>query len=58
MSWRSYFENATLLINRTFTELKIVNYAPEYFKKLSKVISDHLTSRRGKMYVPSAHIEL
>lgn len=42
ISWLDYFQNATGLVNITMTnETMIVNNAPEYFVKLSKLVLDY-----------------
>ncbi|XP_012276317.1 endothelin-converting enzyme homolog isoform X2 [Orussus abietinus] len=50
MSWVEYFRNATLLVNKKVNnETMIVNYAPEYFTKLTKIILEYNNSTEGKV---------
>ncbi|XP_058803973.1 endothelin-converting enzyme homolog isoform X2 [Phymastichus coffea] len=50
ISWIDYFQNATGVVNKTITsDQKIVNYAPEYFKKLSKLVLQYNKTNSGKV---------
>ncbi|XP_017884979.1 endothelin-converting enzyme homolog isoform X2 [Ceratina calcarata] len=50
MSWVEYFENATLLVDKRVDEKTvIVNLAPEYFVKLSSLVSDYNKTDEGKV---------
>ncbi|XP_008209638.1 endothelin-converting enzyme homolog isoform X1 [Nasonia vitripennis] len=50
MSWFDYFQNATRLVNKKITiKLKIVNYAPEYFAKLTKLVQQYNKTNEGKV---------
>ena len=52
MSWVEFFQNATRLVNKKInSKAMIVNYAPEYFIKLSKIVQDFNKTANGKMYV-------
>ncbi|XP_012171205.2 endothelin-converting enzyme homolog isoform X2 [Bombus terrestris] len=50
MSWVDYFQNATQLVNKKVTsQTKIVNFAPEYFVKLSKLVLEYNKTNDGKV---------
>jgi len=52
MSWVEFFQNATRLVNKKInSKAMIVNFAPEYFIKLTKVVQDYNSTTTGKMYV-------
>ncbi|KAJ8680284.1 hypothetical protein QAD02_016071 [Eretmocerus hayati] len=49
MSWYDFFQNATSMVNKRMTsKMKVVNFAPEFFTKLTKLIQDHEKTREGK----------
>ncbi|XP_066598593.1 endothelin-converting enzyme homolog isoform X2 [Prorops nasuta] len=50
MSWVDYFQNATRLVNKRINgKAVIVNFAPEYFVKLSKVMAEYNSTTGGKI---------
>ena len=52
MSWVEYFQNATRLVNKKVnSKAMIVNFAPEYFEKLSKLVGEYNATAQGKTYV-------
>lgn len=52
MSWVDYFQNATRLVNKKInSKAMIVNFAPEYFVKLTKLLHEYNSTTDGKMYV-------
>lgn len=52
MSWVEYFQNATRLVNKKVnSKAMIVNFAPEYFEKLSKLVQEYNKTSEGKTYV-------
>lgn len=52
MSWVDYFLNATRLVNKKVNSKSlIVNFAPEYFTKLTKLVQEYNKTTSGKMYV-------
>lgn len=52
MSWVDYFQNATRLVNKKInSKAQIINYAPEYFTKLTKLVQEYNKTTNGKMYV-------
>ncbi|XP_034950226.1 endothelin-converting enzyme homolog [Chelonus insularis] len=52
MSWLDYFQNATQLVGRKVNnKTMIVNFAPEYFKKISKLVSDYNSTTEGKIII-------
>lgn len=52
MSWVDYFKNATLLVGKKVnSKTNIVNYAPEYFIKLNKLMQEYSNTTEGKVYV-------
>lgn len=57
MSWVDYFQNATRLVNKKInSKAQIINFAPEYFTKLTKLVQEYNRTTTGKMYVHSARI--
>lgn len=53
MSWTEFFQNATRLVANTKinSKTKIVNFAPDYFINLTKVVQEYNKTTTGKMYV-------
>jgi len=52
MSWLDYFQNATRLVNKKINnKAMIVNFAPEYFMKLTKLVQQYNKTNEGKTYV-------
>ena len=52
MSWVDYFKNATMLVGKKInSKTYIVNYAPEYFTKLNKLVQEYNKTTEGKVYV-------
>ncbi|XP_053987088.1 endothelin-converting enzyme homolog isoform X4 [Hylaeus volcanicus] len=50
MSWVDYFQNATRLVNKKISsDATIVNFAPEYFVKLSKLVLEYNKTDAGKV---------
>ncbi|XP_043262343.1 endothelin-converting enzyme homolog isoform X3 [Colletes gigas] len=50
MSWVDYFQNATHLVNKKInSKTMIVNFAPEYFVKLSKLVLEYNETNSGKV---------
>lgn len=50
MSWVDYFKNATLLVGKKVnSKTNIVNYAPEYFIKLNKLMQEYSNTTEGKV---------
>ncbi|XP_076756749.1 M13 family metallopeptidase neprilysin 3 isoform X2 [Xylocopa sonorina] len=50
MSWVDYFQNATGLVNKEIdNETMIVNFAPEYFAKLSNLVLEYKKTNKGKI---------
>ncbi|XP_033226220.1 endothelin-converting enzyme homolog isoform X2 [Belonocnema kinseyi] len=50
MSWVDYFKNATLLVGKKInSKTNIVNYAPEYFTKLNKLLQEYNKTTEGKV---------
>lgn len=50
MSWVDYFQNATRLVNKEISgKSMIVNFAPEYFVKLSELVVEYNGSSKGKV---------
>lgn len=50
MSWVDYFQNATRLVNKKVnSKSMIVNFAPEYFVKLSKLVLEYNKTDEGKV---------
>ncbi|XP_006624144.1 endothelin-converting enzyme homolog isoform X1 [Apis dorsata] len=50
MSWVDYFKNATRIINKKINDkMMIVNFAPEYFIKLSDLVLDYNKTNEGKV---------
>ncbi|XP_015588301.1 endothelin-converting enzyme homolog isoform X2 [Cephus cinctus] len=48
ISWVEYFQNAT--VNKKITsKVKIVNYAPQYFKELTKLVIQYNKTTEGKI---------
>lgn len=51
MSWVEYFQNATRLVNKKVnSKAMIVNFAPEYFEKLARVVQEYNKTDDGKTY--------
>ncbi|XP_043280868.1 endothelin-converting enzyme homolog isoform X2 [Venturia canescens] len=49
MSWVEYFTNATRLVNKKVnSKAMIVNFAPEYFEKLARVVQEYNKTDTGK----------
>lgn len=47
-----YFQNATRLVNKKInSKAQIINFAPEYFTKLTKLVKEYNKTVTGKMYV-------
>lgn len=52
MSWVQYFQNATKIVYKKInSRTAIVNFAPEYFKKLGKLVQEYNKTNDGKMLV-------
>lgn len=52
MSWVDYFQNATRLVNKKINaKSQIVNFAPDYFEKLTKLVQEYNKTAEGKMLV-------
>ncbi|XP_011301626.1 endothelin-converting enzyme 1 isoform X2 [Fopius arisanus] len=52
MSWLDYFQNATKLVNKKInSKTAIVNFAPEYFKKLTKLVQEYNKTTDGKIVI-------
>lgn len=52
MSWVEFFQNATRLVNKKInSKAMIVNFAPDYFINLTKVVQEYNKTANGKMYV-------
>lgn len=52
MSWVDYFQNATRLVNKKInSKAMVVNFAPEYFVQLTKLVHEYNSTSDGKMYV-------
>lgn len=52
MSWVEFFQNATRLVNKKInSKAMIVNFAPDYFSNLTKVVQEYNKTSDGKMYV-------
>lgn len=50
MSWVQYFQNATKIVNKKInSRTAIVNFAPEYFKKLGKLVQEYNKSKDGRI---------
>ncbi|XP_057322411.1 endothelin-converting enzyme homolog [Microplitis mediator] len=50
MSWVDYFKNATKLVGKKVDGRQmVVNFAPEYFKKLSKLVQTYNETTDGKV---------
>ncbi|XP_063986007.1 endothelin-converting enzyme homolog [Diachasmimorpha longicaudata] len=50
MSWLDYFQNATKLVNKKISsKTKIVNFAPGFFKKLTKLVEDYNKTADGQI---------
>ncbi|KZC11845.1 Endothelin-converting enzyme 1 [Dufourea novaeangliae] len=50
MSWVNYFQNATRLVNKKInSKTMIVNFAPEYFAKLSKLVIEYNSTDEKKI---------
>lgn len=50
MSWVHYFQNVTSLVNKEINDKAIiVNFAPEYFVKLSKLVLEYNKTNKGKV---------
>lgn len=50
MSWVDYFKNATRIVNKKINDkMMIVNFAPEYFIKLSNLVLDYNKTNEGKV---------
>ncbi|XP_003694821.1 endothelin-converting enzyme homolog isoform X1 [Apis florea] len=50
MSWVDYFKNATRTVNKKINDkMMIVNFAPEYFIKLSNLVLDYNKTNEGKV---------
>lgn len=50
MSWADYFQNATKLVNKKVnSKVMIVNFAPEYFKKLNKLVQEYNKTSDGQV---------
>lgn len=52
MSWTEFFQNATRLVNKKInSKAMIVNFAPDYFVNLTKIVQEYNRTANGKMYV-------
>ncbi|XP_014472426.1 PREDICTED: endothelin-converting enzyme 1 isoform X1 [Dinoponera quadriceps] len=50
MSWVDYFQNATRLVNKKInSKAQIINFAPEYFAKLTKLVQEYNKTTHGKI---------
>lgn len=50
MSWVDYFQNATRLVNKKInSKAMIVNFAPEYFVQLTKLVHEYNSTTDGKI---------
>ncbi|KAG6794346.1 endothelin-converting enzyme isoform X3 [Apis mellifera caucasica] len=50
MSWVDYFKNATRIVNKKINDkMMIVNFAPEYFIKLSNLVLEYNKTNEGKV---------
>ncbi|XP_034180003.1 M13 family metallopeptidase neprilysin 3 isoform X2 [Osmia lignaria lignaria] len=50
MSWVDYFQNASRLVSKKInSKTMIVNFAPEYFEKLSKLVLEYNKTDEGKI---------
>ncbi|XP_017767260.1 PREDICTED: endothelin-converting enzyme 1 isoform X2 [Eufriesea mexicana] len=50
MSWVHYFQNVTSLVNKEINDKTvIVNFAPEYFVKLSELVLEYNKTNEGKV---------
>ncbi|KAH0946776.1 hypothetical protein HN011_012233 [Eciton burchellii] len=50
MSWVDYFQNATRIVNKKInSKAMIVNFAPEYFVKLTKLVQQYNKTNEGKI---------
>lgn len=52
MSWIEFFQNATRAVGKKInSKAMIVNFAPEYFVNLTKIVQEYNKTTSGKMYV-------
>ncbi|KAK0166542.1 hypothetical protein PV328_004952 [Microctonus aethiopoides] len=50
ISWVDYFQNATKFLNKKINnKIMVVNFAPEYFRKLTKLVQDYNKTSNGKI---------
>lgn len=50
MLWVDYFQNATRILGKKInSKTMIVNFAPEYFVKLTKLVQQYNKTANGKM---------
>ncbi|KAK0175625.1 hypothetical protein PV327_009363 [Microctonus hyperodae] len=50
ISWVDYFQNATKFLNKKINnKIMVVNFAPEYFRKLTKLIQEYNKTSNGKI---------
>ncbi|XP_043474740.1 endothelin-converting enzyme homolog isoform X2 [Leptopilina heterotoma] len=50
ISWVDYFKNATIPVGKKVnSKTNIVNYAPEYFTKLNKLVQEYSNTTEGKV---------
>ncbi|XP_011139623.1 endothelin-converting enzyme homolog isoform X2 [Harpegnathos saltator] len=50
MSWVDYFQNATRLVNKKInSKAQVINFAPEYFTKLTKLVQEYNRTSNGKI---------
>ncbi|XP_020280455.1 endothelin-converting enzyme 1 isoform X3 [Pseudomyrmex gracilis] len=50
ISWVDYFQNATRLVNKKINaKSQIVNFAPDYFEKLTKLVQEYNKTTEGKI---------
>lgn len=52
MSWIDYFSDALRLVSKKITDKeKVVVYAPDYLRNLTKLVKEYNSTLEGKTYV-------